>query len=264
MVWGRRSLPLMVTTWLAWCLHWNQAVPEAGVVDDVVPALQMKDPAPTLETDLKYSMFEPSKRDVPSHIYFINLDERTDRKTQMEELLGVTRFRYSRWSATKWSSYGELDAAADKDPNLAKMKPSQKMRAGIKEKRTCFIFSVFMSHLSLMKTIVAENPAGGDPEDTFLILEDDTKGFVNGWDVTLKDNLEHVPYDWDIIRLGTWGEARDDDAVNKEHGVYRAKQPFMQGHGQATRFWYGGMHAVLLRRKTLPNVIKRLSELAEH
>jgi GR25 family glycosyltransferase involved in LPS biosynthesis len=186
-------------------------------------------------------------------IYYINLDHREDRRERLEEQLRLYTPSYKRYSAVRLSSlstpptdpriqfeYADLMSRHNFDQSFERLSP---------EAQT-FVASVYLSHLSLMDQILLENRYG-DPDALFLILEDDAK-LQLGW-VQMFDQIRNeVPSDWDILRLGTWGAIRAEDQISIN--IAEARAPFKANN----HIYYPGMHAVVVRPRTLPRVIDAL------
>jgi len=117
-----------------------------------------------------------------------------------------------------------------------------------------FAVSVFLSHMSLYSNIW-ENHKFDSPEDHILILEDDAQLNEN-WEVELVEAMQGVPADFDIVRLGIWGNVRDADKISPH--VYASKQPFWIPPRTA---FYGGAHAVLMKAGRIPRVMSKLKKI---
>lgn len=190
-----------------------------------------------------------------TRIFFINSDDRIDRRDRMElHLQEVARdINVVRKPAIHISS---VDGALS-DPqffNVLHNRPiSEDIIAGTKP-NAIFSTAVYLSHSTLYKHIWEKQLFDG-PDHGILILEDDALLPVD-WETQLQDRLRNVPSDWEIIRLGTWGDVRESDQVGS--GVYAARPPFWVSD---TTTFYGGAHAVLLRPKTMGQFLEKFSKI---
>jgi hypothetical protein len=195
------------------------------------------------------------------HVWFINLATHTKRRHFQETQLSRMGLAYSRKPAV---SVETLQEVVD-DPIFSRLLRNisgfahsgldwAKPRSPLPRKSR-FVLSVCLSHLSLYDEIVAEY--ADDPEDRLvLVLEDDAALSAN-ITALLPYLLDYVPPDFDVLRLGMWGEVREADRVNDF--VFRAAPPFWEP--KTDTLYYGGAHAVLLRTKALPRVLERLGTM---
>jgi len=115
--------------------------------------------------------------------------------------------------------------------------------------------AIFMSHARALKTVEEAIDENTDPNQVFIILEDDA-WFEAGWEKKLQTLIEHTPDDWDMLKLGYWGNRHCVDKVN--HYIYQANAPtydkgtlFYQGNtGYAVRA--GSVNRILTALKQNP------------
>lgn len=79
------------------------------------------------------------------------------------------------------------------------------------------------------------------PGDHFMVLEDDAK-FCFGWQDRLKEALEFMPTDWDILLIGN-SHTADKERRRINGDVYEVKYPFCT-------------HAYIVAKKALPVLLK--------
>jgi len=122
-----------------------------------------------------------------------------------------------------------------------------------------FLLSVFLSHITVYDKAVRE--FGHDQRGYVLVLEDDVKVTPN-YEQKLDDLISSAPSDWQILRIGTWGEKRYEDQLSPSSPFYRASPPYSVkvpgGKYGGEEIWYGGTHAVVVRLGTLSSVVDHL------
>jgi len=180
-------------------------------------------------------------------IYYINLDSRGDRREHMEDQLRQFNIPFQRKSAYKFSSYEEAKAS----PEFHDYLTSHRVVEHQEERKHGFVISCFLSHLSLYKQIAQMNVDGSNGR-YFLILEDDVN-IPYGWEERFAQKIKSVPYDFDVLRIGYWAEARDEDRINDD--VYMARPPFRTDYGS---LFYAGTHAVVVQSQTIHRLIAKL------
>jgi hypothetical protein len=124
-------------------------------------------------------------------IYYINLDERTDRKNYTENQYDFWKIKnYKRISASKYklSNYDEWK-------NLVILNSNNEIY--IKNKRHLIEAAATLSYLDLIKTWIETTN-----EKYLLILEDDYDlSMIEYWHFDWNFLMNNVPYDWDVIQL---------------------------------------------------------------
>lgn len=81
--------------------------------------------------------------------------------------------------------------------------------------------AIWMSHARALQTI-ADQDDGSDPNAVYIILEDDA-WFEPTWEAKLKTLIEHTPDDWDMLKIGYWGNRHCSDKINRY--IYQANGP---------------------------------------
>lgn len=217
-----------------------------------------------------YSRAIPKKRGPETgrivEIRYLNLKEKPERRQAMERQLKAINISHSRSNAYKVRTLAECE----RDPKLSRLvanTPSFEYDADCRdhkddplETRAAFVLSVYLSHMATYWDLADKHSSndntninfsnigegankGEDPaNDAILVLEDD---------VTLDSSLQaryisvtdSLPKDWEVLRLGTWGEWREEDRVNSV--IYRTNPPFYDP--KVNKVFYGGAHAVAIR-----------------
>lgn len=123
-----------------------------------------------------------------------------------------------------------------------------------------FLLSVYLSHVTVYDKAIRE--FRDDQRGYVLVLEDDVKVTEDFRD-KLDAVIDAAPTDWQIIRVGTWGDKRSEDIVNPEAPLfYKASPPFLNRNPDGSEhIWYGGTHAVVVRLGTVASVIDRLTHM---
>lgn len=188
-----------------------------------------------------------------SGIFYINRDVDTMRRENMEKALsGVDR------QATRIVRLQAVNAdEVEQDPEFDRLMPKgcctnmavhecivAKLSYG-QGMRSCACD--FMHRKAYHR--IAESPDG-----FYLVLEDDISFTSSDWESKAMAYLATAPPDWDMLRIGYWGDTHPDDRVSSSPGWLRAfrdrgKYPKYQG--------YYGAHAVVLT----PGRAKKLVEL---
>lgn len=189
-------------------------------------------------------------------IVYINRNRRIDRRAEMEERLQTqSTSQYSRFSAIELLSLTEPPKTDPAKTMFIAWLPKRaaSIDPEVPPNQRVFVASVFLSHLSIWERILAEKLGKpGHEDDLYLILEDDAQ-FMPAWEHRLRSVMCEVPEDWDVLRLGTWGSKRRQDYVTQR--VARAKGPFKEKIKGKNNIFYAGMHAVVVRPRTLPRLV---------
>jgi hypothetical protein len=132
-----------------------------------------------------------NKLDNIPKVYYLNLDERTDRRIHTEQQfkeVGITNF--SRISASKF-----LASNFDKWKQLVFNSEKQIYKNNIQH---CVELATAVSYLDFLKEwlIFSDEPY-------LLLMEDDYDlSYVNYWHFDWNYLMNSIPYDWDCIQLG--------------------------------------------------------------
>lgn len=118
-------------------------------------------------------------------IYYINLDDHTDRRAYMEE-----QFRW--WGIENYTRISAYDGRGDNDlGDVLKGKYPQLMTSG---EVGCTV-----SHLEAMKTWLENSD---ESEDALIVMEDDCDmDVISHWGFTWKEFTRELPYHWDVVQL---------------------------------------------------------------
>jgi GR25 family glycosyltransferase involved in LPS biosynthesis len=117
--------------------------------------------------------------------------------------------------------------------------------------------SVALSHLTAYQQAAWELKDGHIGDGYIMVMEDDIR-LAEGFDWRLNDLVSHAPDDWEVIRVGTWGDVRETDRLweSNKFRYYRASAPFYEMSNK--RFFYGGAHAVLIKTSRINMVVDQL------
>jgi GR25 family glycosyltransferase involved in LPS biosynthesis len=203
------------------------------------------------------SFEEPAKQSVAhvEGIFFINLATRDDRRAWMEAQLVqfAPNIRFERKEGVKLSGFAEAISIDEFKPYLLDRPVTNAIKTGIKP-NAAFAVSVYLSHISLYHHIMT-NISSLNREAYYLVLEDDAM-LVPFWEMSLYELISELPDDWQVLRIGMWGNNRSEDEIAP--GVFAARQPFWLPNNE---FFYGGAHAVVLRRSTLPKFLESFRQI---
>lgn len=119
------------------------------------------------------------------HVYYVNLDNRIDRKEYMEDQFKFWKINYTRVSSSKY--------LASKSEEWA-----DKVVTGNVINLPAYAVGNAITHLDLLKTWLS------DTNDPYVILmEDDYDlNLIQYWYFDWNCLMERLPYDWDCIQLG--------------------------------------------------------------
>jgi hypothetical protein len=130
-------------------------------------------------------------KDIPK-IYYLNLDQREDRKEYMECQFDYWKIKnFTRISTSKFrlSNYDEWKNYVIINPNVSLY---------FKNKRHLIEVAISLSYLDLIK-----NWLQNTNEKYMIIMEDDYDlSMIEYWHFDWEYLMNHVPYDWDVIQLG--------------------------------------------------------------
>lgn len=173
----------------------------------------------------------PSHSNRVERIYYINLKKNTERRNQTEEWLKRQSIPYQRIEAL---------VGTDNDTCLEGMTP-QRCRG---------IIGLAKTNLEIMKS--------HDVSGLTLVFEDD---YVVQRDLrqAVRDTLQLVPNDWDIIRWDCKGPVRSSFPVlvkTNETVVFRTAHllPCRGGMNESFCKFCGSTHAMLWRETSLPKI----------
>lgn len=115
-------------------------------------------------------------------VYYINLDDKVDRKEYMER-----QFEY--WGI---ENYTRISACDGRESDLSEILKGRYPENVISGEVGCVT-----SHLKVLKHWLENSD-----EDVLIVMEDDCDlDPVKCWPFTWKDFSRHIPYDWDCIQL---------------------------------------------------------------
>jgi len=115
--------------------------------------------------------------------------------------------------------------------------------------------AIFHSNYKLLEKILSE--AGPDSEDLYMVLEDDSI-LAPDWKKTLQEALAHTPDDWQLLKVGYWGEQRCQDKVN--NFVSALQYPSVDKPALGEKHFYSGNTAYVVKAKNIPKILSVLKE----
>jgi len=113
------------------------------------------------------------------------------------------------------------------------------------------IAAIWVAHAKAMKSIYAARTPDQDPDDMYLIMEDDVALANHKWKKQIMQAVEHTPDDWDILKVGYWGDRACGGKVNDF--VFQANGPHDGVH-------YQGNGGYLVRLGQIPKILKNLQQ----
>ena len=185
-------------------------------------------------------------------IYYINLQNRTDRKEFIEKNLKKTGENYERFPATNLKSNDNLK---NEIINKYESRFSPKVRMFIRNSNPVFLglLGCYHSHLSLLNLIKNSKKNKNNLDSYFIILEDDAiidkkrlryiKSKIN--------YLEEKKINWDIVRFGLH---RNADSSSYELGKLQKIENEL--YKTQKKDFYGGAHLVCINYKNIDKIIK--------
>jgi hypothetical protein len=126
------------------------------------------------------------------HIYYLNLDERIDRKD-------YTETQYDKW---KIKNYQRVSTSKYRLCNYEEWKDKVILNPHtdiyFKNKRHLIESAMTLSYLDLIKNWLETTD-----DKHFIIMEDDYDlSMIEYWHFDWEYLMNHIPYDWDVIQLG--------------------------------------------------------------
>ncbi len=118
------------------------------------------------------------------HIYYVNLDNRRDRRVYMEDQFQQWRLEYTRVSSSKYAE-SKVNEWSHKIDGKCKNLP-------------VYVVGNAITHLELMKDWLSTST------DPFLcLMEDDYDlNLIQYWNFNWDYLMNRVPYDWDCLQIG--------------------------------------------------------------
>ena len=119
------------------------------------------------------------------HVYYVNLDNRTDRKEYMEKQFEFWRLDFTRVSSSKYAASKAKEWGADKVTGKVTGMPA-------------YVVGNAVTHLEFMKDWLNTST---DP--WLLLMEDDYDlNLFQYWNFNLDYLMNRIPYDWDCLQIG--------------------------------------------------------------
>ena len=119
------------------------------------------------------------------HVYYVNLDNRTDRKEYMEKQFEFWRLDFTRVSSSKYAASKAKEWGADKVTGKVTGMPA-------------YVVGNAVTHLEFMKDWLNNST---DP--WLLLMEDDYDlNLFQYWNFNWDYLMNRIPYDWDCLQIG--------------------------------------------------------------
>ena len=119
------------------------------------------------------------------HVYYVNLDNRTDRKEYMEKQFEFWRLDFTRVSSSKYAA----SKAKEWGPNKV---------SGVIKDMPAYVVGNAVTHLEFMKDWLNTST---DP--WLLLMEDDYDlNLFQYWNFNWDYLMNRIPYDWDCLQIG--------------------------------------------------------------
>jgi|TARA_A100001388_G_scaffold276460_1_gene264266 hypothetical protein len=119
------------------------------------------------------------------HVYYVNLDNRTDRKEYMEKQFEFWRLDFTRVSSSKYAASKAKEWGADKVTGKVTGMPA-------------YVVGNAVTHLEFMKDWLNTST---DP--WLLLMEDDYDlNLFQYWNFNWDYLMNRIPYDWDCLQIG--------------------------------------------------------------
>jgi hypothetical protein len=142
-------------------------------------------------------------------IYYLNLDEREDRKEYME-----TQFDY--WEISNYKRYSASDYKASDFDNWKHLIIGCKEETYRRERRHLVELATAMSTLDMIKYWLTNSD-----EKYCILMEDDYDLYpIEYWHFDWEYLMNNIPYDWDCIQLG----------FENHHTIPCFLHPILSGH----------------------------------
>jgi GR25 family glycosyltransferase involved in LPS biosynthesis len=197
------------------------------------------------EASTEMSQASPLKK-----IYFINRDSDHMRyahmKTQCKKTGGTPCEKFKAVEATK---IPQMDLKQVSNGNMADWLASRKGTG-----KNVFA-AIYSSNYKVLEKILEE--AGPDSEDLYMVLEDDSI-LAPDWKASLKEVLSHTPNDWELLKVGYWGEQRCQDKVNKF--ISALQYPSVDKQALGEKHFYSGNTGYVVKAKNIPKILSILKE----
>jgi GR25 family glycosyltransferase involved in LPS biosynthesis len=193
---------------------------------------------------------EMSQASPVKKIYFINRDADHQRyshmKMQCKKAAGVPCEKFKAVEATK---IPQMDLKQVSNGNLASWLASRKGTG-----KNVFA-AIYSSNYRVLEKILEE--AGPESEDLYMVLEDDSI-LASDWKASLKEVLSHTPADWQLLKVGYWGEQRCQDKVNRY--VSALQYPSVDKAALGEKHFYSGNTGYVVKAKNIPKILSILKE----
>lgn len=114
--------------------------------------------------------------------------------------------------------------------------------------------AIWLSHAKVLEHIDQESrkkKMKSHDDDVYVVLEDDTFMDTN-WNKRLQQMIQHTPEDWDMLKLGYWGNRHCIDKVNKF--IYQANGPTFSNE----KLFYQGNSGYAVKRGSLKKILANL------
>jgi GR25 family glycosyltransferase involved in LPS biosynthesis len=185
-------------------------------------------------------------------IYYINMDNRTDRKKYVENHLNQLWIPYERFSAFA-PDLNNFDKLKEEYPQINFGFINRRFKNNSWTKGT---IGCFMSHYLLMKKIYQEESE--EPKKYYLILEDDCIPTLEHLKGAL-EFAEHFP-DLDILRINSFLKEIQQNSINGWKINYNHNLLSTENKEKNLIKFDGGTHFVMIKYTSIPKILNFLEK----
>lgn len=171
-------------------------------------------------------------------IFYINVNASSPRGVTIERHLQEISYGvpYRRFQAVSPMDLPHIDTKQWSNGDVA-----ERVRVRPTKERLGTI-ACYLSHVVLVNHLTQEEDAQDRPH---LILEDDAR-LLDSWQEDIKQAMDAVPSDWDVLKVGWSFMTRPADRVNDQ--IFEARGPFYKN----PNFFYLGSQGYLVRPRAIP------------
>jgi len=192
-------------------------------------------------------LFETPKK--VKKIYFINVESNKDRKSHMEAEL---KEKAKNIPVERFKAFNKNDVPGPKHPTFKLYSKGRYTPWLDKDGNKKVYAAIHFSNYQVLEHILKQDPKGADSDEVYLVTEDDTQ-FMPGWEKKLESVLAHTPKEWQMIRIGYWGQVRCEDKENEF--VFALQAPSVDKAKLGGAHFYSGNTAYVVRPKSIPHIL---------
>lgn len=205
-----------------------------------------RDSPPPSEGPMPSHDSEPQKEQIFKKIFFINMDKDVKRRAHMEDEL------------RKHAANVPVERIPGPDPstmrgleNYQRLMPrgccaDKSSDTKCHNENADEQFKLRSCACDLAHRIGYEMIASQQDDGYYLLLEDDVAFSGSSWLSDAKMSLQHAPPNWDILRLGFWGDSSDSHKIPGHQQWYESERVDTNGQGWPNFKGYYGAHAIVM------------------